>query len=245
MSSRFWYAHHDDGLPQLVTVDLGETISDLPEEPTIEELGSVAESLTGRRTHVAYRRRARLTLRHEFNSATTWAKLHTMCSHLQRGYPVGFAVEHTTAVAGHTLDVIQHATTTFEYLNHWLITAYGLEITAAMTSSSVVKIRTFSPEYRELTATVTSSHGPTVLGAAEVVLASAAQQRFEEGAFIREEGFFPLLYLDPAAVGRTLIRSENARRSWVLELPLVEALDVEDQDPPPVLADLVALYEAS
>jgi len=245
MSSKFWYAHHDDGLPTLVTIDLGETIGGMT-EPALDEVGSVAESLTGRRTHIAYRRRVAFTIRHEFNDHATWANLQTMVNHLLRGWPIGFALEHTTAVAGHTLDLISRTTTTFEYEPHWLLTAYGLEA-AAMTSASTVKVRTASPEYRELVAAATSSHVATAFGAPEVVLAAAAGTRIPDGAMMREEGFFPLLRLDPAAVGKALIRSENARATWVMELPVVEDLGWESQDPPTTAdyADLVAAYEAS
>lgn len=205
----FWWYPDSGSTGSIETTDLGEDLSALEETPirareeTVSRIGVPFTVLTGQ---------SRLAVRivlERFTSAVLWRALAGMSAHLERGNPVGFAVDQTKQWAGFSLHQPSRGDTVLNTTGHAF---YG---SATIAANDAICIEGCGDQGLREYAVVSAVSGNNL------TINTGLKYTYDDDVvLIRHADFWPLLWLPPAAQGRYKHLTTTRRIHYTLDLEL-------------------------
>lgn len=212
----WWYPQ---GATAPTAIDLGRKVSDLQLTPTRDRVDVVPAWGVPAASDLGGARGVRISLESMSGFATAdlaiVRKLQALEMHLQRGGFVTFCLDQAKVwgqwtkrlpQAGDTTIVVLRSTAQFAAYNSSGTVAAGDNITIESPNPELLR------EYHLLSAFSGVTCTPT----------EPIYNTFQQGpVFVRYADFYPALWLPEGSTGQMLMQSDH-RRTWTLDLPLVE-----------------------
>lgn len=217
-NSAIYYWPEDDGPMQ--TLDFGERISDMGEVQIRNVQVADAADLEPSGVDYGGRRSVRIVLE-RFSSYATYNKLITLENHLQRGLPIGFAVDTAKAWAGYKVDWSMSARESSIQTSG---NAFNYASLSSLSADDWIEISSSNPE-RKVQRLLVDSYSSGL-----VTLDSSTKTAWTSSGcpiFVRHVDFFPVLYLHPSQYGRPIVTHDH-RINYTLDLELVDAPGIID-----------------
>lgn len=146
--------------------------------------------------------------------AATIRQLRTLESHLRSGGRIAFALDTDKAYALYSTQALTATATGFAVSSS--SGAFPFNTSAALVAGDEITIEDYNPDQRREVNRFDSISGRTV------TVQDALSYSYADGAILRHEGFFPVLF-QPEDVSRSgSILTSDHRRNWTLDLSLRE-----------------------
>lgn len=219
MGNPYFYWYPDEDAP-LKTVDFGEALSDLYEEPADQAVDAEGPDGVAWRTYLGGNRRVRIQLERFGSStpadSTLEMQLQSMESHLARGGVVGFSRDHAkTWCVGCSSTVLLSGATLIPADAPNLFSSWSAS--AALADLDHLVVETPWPDSRrELVRAGDAITTSTTL----VPLDTALLHTFALGAVVRWRDFWPVLRRPASELARPLVHSDR-RRNFTLDATFV------------------------
>lgn len=215
--------YYPDADGSLETIDFGENLSDLQITQRREVFDGFSRAGSFTRTTGRSYLEVRIILEN-FTSAALVRSLESLSAHLERGNPIGFALDSAKAWAGFVRTTTASgyyspergestATTTGNLFNPW-------STSATIQTSDEIVIASASPEsLREtkVASGITGAASTLVFFNSDPLIYTHRQAPI----IVRHRDFFPALVMPEDALGTPIVQS-NHRISYTLDLTLVE-----------------------
>lgn len=209
----YYYPDPDAGV---VTVDLGEGLSDLIETPITDARDARGMDWIASRVVLGGGLAIRIGLERFGGPATSSLErqLRTLESHLQRGGLCGFSRDSAKAWAS-VADVQQTSGgSTWTGLTGSLFKSFSSA--AALASGDEIVIETAAPEHQR---EYNTAGAAVAVGDTTVTLGTALRYTFGPGSILRWRDFWPVLRLPADGLSRTFIGNDH-RRNFTLDITL-------------------------
>ena len=199
---------------QLVTIDLGEILSDLQMTPIRSAIDAMSYQGRFYRTNLNGRMKIRVLLE-RFTDRALVRKLYSLQSHLERGGLIGICENQNKAWAAYLNEGMGNSGQT--------VLETGGNVfynqTAALDALDEVVIQSSNPEVKREWNDVNLAVGSTD---ARITLSDALIHNYkQEPVLIRFHGFWPIMRLPADQLGRPIVTHDH-RISYTLDLTLEE-----------------------
>ncbi len=215
--------YYPDAVGSLATIDFGESLSDLQITQRRDVFDGFSRAGAFTRTTGRTYLEIRIILEN-FTSASLARQFETLSAHLERGNPIGFALDHDKAWAGFVRTTTasgyyepsrgeNKAVTTGNLFNTWSSAATiqsGDEIVVASASPSGLR-------ETKVTSGVTGAASTIVFFNTDTLIYTHQNAPI----VVRSRDFYPALVMPEGSVNQPIIES-NHRISYTLDLSLVE-----------------------